>query len=161
MAQYIVDWCETKTTSTGKNVKNATLKTENGTLMDKVSIWSDFPGWADIRPGSTVQGEIRSNPKGYKSLSPGTFSAPAGGRASGAVSAANITKKSVEEAQARKSESIAFFNSTNNAIALLSAIGMANLEQPTDKFIVYWRDWFLSEYRKYEAGDITDKTRPF
>ncbi len=161
--KYIVDWCETKTTSTGKNVKNATLKTENGTLIKDISIWSDFPGWNDVRPGSSVDGEIRTSAKGYKSLSAGKFASSTLNRApSGAVKAADITRESVKEAQANKNASIAFFNATNSAISLYGALSTQGLMAGTpEEFIRKWRSWFLAEWQSYESGDVTDKTRPF
>lgn len=164
MAKYLIDWLETKTTSTGKNVKNATLKTENGTLMDKISIWGDFPNWNDLKPGMTIEGEIRANAKGYKSISAIT-SSPAPTRApSGAVSAAKITSESVKEAQSRKNDSIAYFNSLNSAIAFVkefkNEFGVLMVEEAY-KHVLNMRDKFLDEWRKYEAGDVTDKSRPF
>lgn len=160
MAKYSIDWLEQKTTGTGKSVKNATLKTENGTIIDKVSFWGDFPDWASLAPGKQVECEIRTNDKGYRSaVAPkvGSYSkAP-----SGAVSAATITSKSVEEAQKRKNDSIAFFNATNSSITLVTSMGNKNGEEEHKVAIVYWRDWFLEEWKKYESGDLTDKRRAF
>lgn len=163
--RYSIFWLESAVTKTGKAVKNATLKTENGTLIEKVSIWSNFPSYESLMPGSTVEGEIITNEKGYRSLKALTpYKAP-----SGAVSAAKITSESVEKAQVKKNDSIAYFNSLNSALTILGILGEKGLAedilkgrtQETQAIITDWRDWFLSEWRKYDSGDTTDKSRPF
>lgn len=155
---------ENKTTSTGKQVKNATLKTDRGSTFDKVSIWSDFPGWSELAPGREVEGEIRTNAKGYKSLSPATAPATYTRPPSGAVSAAKITSESVKEAQANKNASIAYFNAINSAITFVSSFKSEFEIMTGDEYfqkVLEYRDKFLGEWRKYESGDTTDKTRPF
>lgn len=77
----------------------------------------------------------------------------------------------IEKAQDRKNESIAYFNAVNSAIALLSShkalispsnpIASVASDNEIHLFITKWRDWFLDEWKKYEAKDVTDKTIPF
>lgn len=165
MNKYVIDWLEQKKTSTGKDVKNATLKDEQGVIIERVSIWGDFPGWNDLRPGHTVMGQIKSNAKGYKSLSPGMTSGFGGGRSTGAVSAAKITSESVKEAQERKNDSIAYFNSLNSAIAIVvqgyTDAQIMNMAGEVKSSLISWRDWFLEEWKKYESSDPKDKRQPF
>ncbi len=52
-----------------KDVINCDMKDEQGNLYDKkVSIWEGFPGFTEIIEGSTVEGDIIVNDKGYASL---------------------------------------------------------------------------------------------
>lgn len=161
--KYSIEWMEKKTTASGKNVISATLKTDRGSTFDKVSIWGDFPGWASLSPGQSVEGEIKTNDKGYKSLYEDKAPAPTR-PASGAVSAAKITSESVEKAQNRKNDSIAYFNSLNSAISFVSQFKDPIAVMDAGDYyllVLNYRDKFLDEWRKYDAGDITDKSRPF
>lgn len=163
---------ESKMTSTGKAVKSCSLKDEKGVLNEDVSIWSDFPDFSNLRAGSHVSGQIKSNAKGYKSLYPeltkgftsGTYKTPTmPPRTSGVVSAAKITSESVKVAQERKNESIAYFNSLNSAIALVTKWDTFQTRDADElkESIRIWRDFFLEEWQKYEASDARDKSKPF
>ena len=66
--------------------------------------------------------------------------------------------KIIKDAQYRKGLSIAFFNATNSAIALLQS---SNLIKPIDEdrteaFIRDWRNWFLEEHKTYYATVIAN-----
>ena len=57
-----------------------------------------------------------------------------------------------KEAQGRKEDSIAFFNSTNSAIALLKE-SIGTMDNGDLKVALKeWREWFLSEYETYKRG---------
>jgi len=58
----------------------------------------------------------------------------------------------IKSAQYRKGLSIAFFNATNSAIALVQTdyVKDTNLKE----FIVDWRDFFLEEHKNYYADVI-------
>lgn len=65
--------------------------------------------------------------------------------------------KGIKNAQDRKDYSIAFFNATNSAIALITPL----IDRGTDvnaykENIIELRDWFLEEHGKYRAI-VTDK----
>ena len=62
----------------------------------------------------------------------------------------------IRVAQDRKERSIAFFNATNSAIAMYQAL--KSTEDPHE-FILRERAWFLSEFERYNSGDL-DQT-PF
>ncbi len=51
----------------------------------------------------------------------------------------------IKQAQDRKEDSIAFFNATNAAIALLKDKDFKDGE--LQEHIRYWRNWFLKEYK--------------
>ena len=70
---YTVEWLEIVQTRTGKTKANANLVDSNSIKTDNVAIWSDYPGFQDIRPGSKVDGDlVVKNIKGknYTSLYP-------------------------------------------------------------------------------------------
>lgn len=151
MAKFKVESLEVKEVN-GKRVANCVLTQENGDqYIKKVSIWSDFPNFQNVTFGAVVEGDIVVNAKGYASLyapkaqksSPGSFSSPIGGNKIEEVRAKNI-----EKAQDRKAESIAYFNSVNSAIALLK-LGQLGSHEEIQRGIVFWRDWFISEYENW------------
>lgn len=65
--------------------------------------------------------------------------------------------KSIKDAQDRKDLSIAYFNSTNSAIAMVTApralLETETVEQTRAK-IVEWRDWFLVEHKAYRQREL-------
>lgn len=153
---YEVSWSEKKTTTTGKPVISATLKDETGATFDKVSIWGDFPNFANIMTGHRVTGNLYTNDKGYKTLYPPK---PEQNRASGGQNfgAKMMEKKAeyIEKAQERKSESIAYFNAVNSAIGMaglyVKQLGMEPPRTEMKEFVIKWRDWFLSEWERYNS----------
>lgn len=58
----------------------------------------------------------------------------------------------IRDAQYRKGLSIAFFNATNAAIELAKIFNLQGVD--AKKFIVEWRDFFLSEHHSYYANVI-------
>jgi len=69
----------------------------------------------------------------------------------------------IKVAQERKNDAIAFFNATNSAISL-RASDKTLLFDSTDhqkEYIVFWRNWFLEEWQKYDSQDYTDKHQAF
>jgi chorismate mutase len=57
-------------------------------------------------------------------------------------------RKSIKTAQDRKDYSIAFYNSTNNAIELVKKLDVKEIDAIKTE-ITYWRDWFLLEHLQY------------
>ncbi len=70
----------------------------------------------------------------------------------------NNRDKVISSAQLRKSLSIAYFNSNNSAIELVSKLNITDTEQLKDA-ITSWRDWFIEEYKQYHIDNI-DKVTP-
>lgn len=72
--------------------------------------------------------------------------------------------KVIKDAQYRKGLSIAFFNATNSAIALLSAprvLFESKTPEETKAKIVEIRDWMLEEHKKYYAEVIASVGVPY
>jgi hypothetical protein len=156
MNNYTIDWLEKKEWE-GKKLINATLQGEGD-----VTIWEidkdgkPFPGFADLMPGSQITGSIWVNPKnGKKTLYPPK---PVGASSGGSFPrkpAVSQTEKNagIKEAQDRKEESIAYFNATNSAIAIVSQLYdlRGGVPEATVKATLQsWRDWFLKEHHNYK-----------
>lgn len=148
--KYIIDWSERKTTSTGKEKLDCTLKDEQGHKTEKVTIWGDFPNFASLMTGFEVEGDLvpAKDPKYGPTLYPAK--APRF-RSSGE----NIKQKSemIEKAQDRKEESIAFFNSTNAAIDLVCKhpyFSKIENESQLKMTIRGMRDHFVREYLDFD-----------
>lgn len=172
MPIFTIDWMEKKPTSKGEVIK-ATLKGEDGFLVEDVTIWGSFPGYSELRPGASVRGSVNIKQNGKftnKSLyedkgyiQPNSSSGSFKREPSGAVKAAEITSRSVQDAQKRKELSIAYFNATNSAISMVTECGMYDTFNATElkEVVRDWRDWFLEEFEKWESLDVKDKTKPF
>lgn len=165
MIKYKVQTLEKKSTSKGAIIE-ATLIDFNGIEVSKVAIFSDFPNFSSITFGTEVIGDIKVKQNGQyenKYLVPERTNGWGGGKRAPSVNMGKIMEQKAEnikEAQERKNDSISFFNATNSAIAIV--VKEASLDFPEDvqKKIVFWRDWFLSEWHKYEADPNKGK-QPF
>ena len=160
MSKYIIEWGSQSQTKTGKTVFNATLKDEQGLQHEKVSIWSDFPGFADIRPGSEVEGEIVKNAKGYASLYPPRpkMEAPKFVQREQAMNEAMAKKEtSISKFQANKEESIRLSSSARDATLIVTTFypELATNESKEEIIKRVWNNW-----RNYFASSF-DQAPPF
>lgn len=70
--------------------------------------------------------------------------------------------KLIRDAQYRKGLSIAFFNATNSAISLVSSGKVKLLEgEDVQPVLVFWRDWFLEEHKKYYTEVIANAGKSY
>jgi hypothetical protein len=164
--KYTIQLKETKVSAKGHSYSVCTLLKEDGSTVD-ATMFSSFPNYANIMTGHIIEANLKENDyNGKKSyvLDPIMAQSPNSGayRSSGGMSKMMETKaKNIEEAQNRKSESIAYFNSVNSAITMYRALrelGVA-IDNPREE-IIKWRDWFLSEYEKWN-NDLPTKNPPF
>lgn len=113
-----------------------------------------FPNFDGIVVGGEVEGNLWASDAGKKYLfAPKAFTKGSGG---GIAKAQAVKAEYIKEAQARKDNSIAYFNATNSAIAIVNSIFANTDEKPTrdtlEIQIVSWRDWFLSEWDAFNSG---------
>ncbi len=158
--KYTLSWVEEKEIpKLNTSVLECTATDPNGNAIE-FSIWkkdkngAEFPNFANLQVGTVVEGNMWQNPKDGKYVlyapkapSERKFS-PSGG-----MKMMQEKAKNIAEAQERKSESIAYFNSVNSAIALLGEFKGVS-QQDLDVFrmnLVTWRDWFISEYEKWNS----------
>jgi hypothetical protein len=161
--KYIIEFCERKRTTTGKEKLDCTLTDENKVETHGATIWSDFPNFNDIMVGFTVEGDLvpAKDPKYGPTLYPIKKVLPTGsfGGPRGIAKAQEVKGQQIKEAQERKSDSIAFFNATNSAIALVTKLiepalqnGTATPSEAEMKVkIRAWREWFINEYEDYNT----------
>lgn len=151
--QYNISDVQETTTSTGKTYKRARA---NG--ID-VSVWSDFSKYTEVTDGAVVEGMIKENGK-YKNLvDEATPYSGVKSRGAGMAKAQETKAKYIEQAQARKSDSIAYFNSVNSAIALLQPLLLKGVEngqswEAIKENIREARDWFIQEYEHYNNPNV-------
>ncbi len=154
--KYSIDWSEKKTTSTGKEKIDAHLIGEDLKKHEGVTIWGDFPNFANLMTGGVVEGDLVEKQNGQflnKTLyAPKVPGARAGG--AGVAKAQERKAEYIKEAQDRKEDSIAYFNSVNSAISLLQALGANGMTNDSvQNFIKTWREWFLKEHEVYKDGN--------
>lgn len=162
MNKFTIEWSEKKQIPSGKWVINATLKDEVGVTHERVSIWSDFPNWVNIMTGHTVEGNIVTNDKGYKTLYPprtGTVSSNGGAnRASGGGLGAGMMKaKSESIAKAQENKELGIMTSSTIRLATDCAIAENN---PTPANILKWRNWFITNWDIEEPKSPVDINEP-
>lgn len=165
--QYKISWVEKK----NNDWIVSTVNDFNGAEFKDVSInrtnkkGEVFPNFDAIMAGHTLEANLWTSSAGKHYLfapDPKNASTGQNGPSSGGGIAKAQERKAefIKEAQERKNDSIAYFNALNSAIALVTKLEFKS-EGQTKVDIVYWRDWFLSEWKRYDAGDITDKQSPF
>jgi len=107
---YTIDWFEMGATKAGKTKATVTLKDPNGNTIEKVTIWPDFPGFVDLRPGSQVQGSIQEKKQGnmtWKSLHADSFSVKTKVNRTAEITQAIATKnQGIADAQEKKADGI-------------------------------------------------------
>lgn len=156
-----------KTTSIGKDKADVTLIDSEGNEEERVTIWSDFPNFATLKVGDEVMGALTIKVNGQytnKTLYPERTQGWGGGKKQPSINISKMMDKKAEtikEAQERKNDSIAYFNSINVAIQFVSEF-KAELDPLKDAYtlVLEYRDMFLAEWQKYEA-DATKGKNPF
>lgn len=149
--KYIVEWSEYKTTSTGKKKADATLKDEAGVITEGVTIWENFPGFNDIRPGSTLEGDVTVKVNGQYTNK--TLNAPRAEfprKAPGAITQAMAKKeKSIEKFQEQKTSSIEKMACFRDA-TLLTVAWAGNSGQLSEDIKAKWE-----EFHKWLENKLT------
>lgn len=152
-----------------KDLYEAKATDMDGKVYDKVTLWKS--DWVTpIIEGIEIMGEVKDTTKNpqFPSLTvyPEKTTGWKGTNTQRSVNVSKLMDKKAEniaEAQGRKNDSIAYFNSLNTAINFISTF---NTKFPTAKeeelfnAVLTYRDKFLSEWHKYEA-DPTKGKSPF
>lgn len=148
MANYKINWLERKTSKAGKPYTTLTLVKEDGSQVD-ATIFSSFLNYANLKAGDTVEGDLKGSD--YNGKVSYVLEVPnVQPRGSQGFARGNNTRSAdIEKAQQRKSDSIAYFNAVNSSIALVSKFTDGLNNSSLKEALREWRDWFLSEYEKY------------
>jgi len=153
--KYTIKWIENKTSAKGAPYAKATLVDEKGVETQDVTIFGSYAGFSDMRPETSTEGQLKPSVYNGKTsyvlermvVAPEWATKKGGG--AGIKAAQERKEVMIEKAQERKSESIAYFNAINSAIALYAVMNERGDAKASQEFIVEWRDWFLSEWEKY------------
>jgi hypothetical protein len=156
---YTIEWMERKPpTATGKIKAECTLVGEDGIKVSSVSIWSDFPGWNELRPGSKVDGTVNYKPfKGrtYANLYPaknpnGTYRPTP---KQDIAKAMEVKSQNIEHAQDKKMEGIkdssTFRAATDHVIQWRQERLARGVNTTTQEWQEEWinsRKWFDSRF---------------
>lgn len=122
-----------------------------------------FPNFDGITPGASIEGEPWQSAAGKwylfspkpEKASGGAYRGNGGASKTQAIEKAQDRKEGmIKDAQDRKEESIAFFNSTNSALQLLSSDPLFKEAGDEEKksAISYWRDWFYGQWFTHEGA---------
>ena len=171
---YTVDWLEKKhVDALNKDKYDLTLKDAKGVTHEKVTMWSDFIGFSEVRPGSTVTGTIttKTNDKGYtnttisppkpKNTSGGNFG-PSKGGFKGNMAATMATKQAgIEKSQDNKERGIILASTARMATDMVVALTDYEYKGfsvgALQKEWTMWRSWFAKNW----GEDLDDITIPF
>ena len=173
--KYTIEFFEQVTTNTGKVKANCLLKDEQGQDHDGVTLWADFPNFANLAAGHTVEGNltakdyngktyftlypIKPNPMGSRPVAGGQW---AGVKKAEQIAAAQEKKAEyISQAQDKKELSIAYFNSCNLALQAMGEWDMAGEIEHFEESFVLLRDFFLKKWMKWDALPETEKRIPF
>ena len=174
--KYTIEFFEQVTTNTGKVKANCLLKDEQGQDHDGVTLWADFPNFANLAAGHTVEGNltakdyngktyftlypIKPNPMGSRPVAGGQW---AGVKKAEQIAAAQEKKAEyISQAQDKKELSIAYFNATNRAIEMFKTQKEGIVyDADAEVSIAKWRTWFLQEWAKWDAKPENEKRIPF
>lgn len=154
MAKYKIQSCEQVVLKTGKVKVNATLISEDNATLEHVTIWSDFPNFANLKGGDVVEGVISTKVNGNytnHTLYPpatGTSSTGQNTRSGGAIRAAQERKQeAIRESQESKDFSIKVASTLTNAVNL----ALAEYQNPKnldtlEVLILRWRRWLWENH---------------
>ncbi len=163
MSVYKVSWLENKVTSTGKSKADATLIDPNETIIEGVTIWGDFPKFAELRPGVSVEGDVVIKQNGKytnKSLyAPKTNtlrnpSAPAWATAkpTGIKAAQERKAEGIEKSFDRKEEGIKVSSTMRDAVQIaLMELGSNQDHVQYEERVLYWRKWLWIHWDDEQA----------
>lgn len=145
--EYKVQWAENKTTETGKPYKKLSIE-DNGMKTD-VNIFSDFPDFANIIPGSTIRGALEQKGQYWNIISEtrgkSAYSKP---QVHPAMEYQKEITKSVEKAQNNKEESIKLAGAQRDAVLIVTHFYyntdvVNGLDEFVKEKIIKYRNWFL------------------
>lgn len=148
MAKYTIEFLEQQTTNTGKIKANCLLKDEQGQDHDGVTLWADFPDFANLAPGREVEGNLTAkdyNGKTYFTLYP-IKANPMGarpawaGKGSGIAKAQETKREDIKAAQENKHEAIKMAGAMRDA-TLITLAELSGSPLVAEDFKMRWTDW--------------------
>ncbi|MDD5068883.1 MAG: hypothetical protein PHN89_04805 [Candidatus Pacebacteria bacterium] len=145
---------EVKQTSTGKTKADCELVDENGVEISKVSLWSDFPDFANLKPGSEVNGDLvkAKDPKYGPTLYPAkTYSQWKPKPKADIPKMMEAKKESIQQFQEVKNDSIKVAGAQRDATLMVTTFYKIAEDglNPTDEMLKtkwqMWKSYFLGQ----------------
>jgi hypothetical protein len=134
-------------TSNGKPMKRLAIEG----LAKKMNIFSDFPHYAEIVAGSTIDAEIRKNEKGYDNLYSNEIKPRSG--APSAFKQAQIEKTmerkeaSIGKFQDNREHSVKVAATMRDAVLIATSLTQDQWQSTTmQEEVRFWREWLWNEY---------------
>lgn len=164
MDTYTAQDVEDKITSTKKPYKRVTLVDGYGARTERVSIWSDFPGYHGIQDGAEVMGNLTTSPDGkFKNLKPtggGSYaprpSSTPRSSSYGAKAGQERKGEMIEHAQDRKELSMRLQGAMRDA-TLITLASLKDSPFPDDedfkKVWEMWRDYLMGQYEEKKKDE--------
>lgn len=165
-----INWGEIKTINGGKRLFEGSFKGEDGKEFN-ATIWEldrdgkQFPGFTNLRPGVTFEGNPWNSPTNGKCsiyppkpVSEGSRGGFGASRGSSVAKAMDRKEKSIENFQETKEVSIKLAGAMRDAVLITTARGIPdkNREEIKDE-ILYWRNWLLENHGTVQ--DVIDPTK--
>ncbi len=164
-----INWGEIKTTAAGKRIFEGAFIGEDGKEFN-ASIWEldrdnkQFPGFSDLRPGATFEGNPWTSPTtGKTSIYPPkpvseAFKGQKGGNSANITKAQTVKREDIKVAQERKNTVIQLSGAMRDAVLIVTTFyrGVEMEDSDIQDKIKKWRAWFLENH-----GDETDTKAPF
>ena len=146
--KYIIDWCERGQTKTGKQNIKATLKDEQGVMTENVTLWGDYPDFANLMPGKEVNGDINVKQNGQytnKTLYPVTTYKKFEAKPNNIAKAQETKKENIKEAQDNKEQGIKISSTIRMAVDIAIAESDTRPENIKEKRAWLWNEWEKSD----------------
>lgn len=166
--KYIIQKADRKTTATGKDKIDATLD-DSTKLIEGVTIWGDFPGFAYLVIGQSIEGDVVEKQNGqytnrtlYAPKTPSTTPQ----RGAGAITKAMDKKaENIEKAQDNKSLGVKISATMGHAVNIVLAQikdDPIRDEGAIKQMITNWRKWLWENWDKEEKDfDPFPSNRPY
>jgi len=147
-------------TSTNKPMKKLSLESTEG--VAQVNIFSDFPHYADIIVGSTIDGEIRKNDKGYNNLYSNEIKqrggAPSAFKTAQIKEVMDVKRQDIQESQKNKEIGIKVSATMRDAVLIATALTPEQWQGTTmQEEVRFWREWLWTEW----DNTGSDTMKPF
>lgn len=149
--KFKIVWSEKKTTSTGKEKIDATLD-DGKRQIDHVTIWSDFPNFAEIKTGHEVEGDLVTKQNGQYTnntlypVKPVNSSPRSNSGFTGGTNMMNKKQESIRESQERKEEGIMTSASMRDAVLLATAEYVNYPDASLELLVKKWRKFILDNW---------------
>lgn len=153
--KYNIGWSERKTTTTGKEKIEATLKDEKGVETHGVTIWKEFPDFDGIMTGHDIEGDLvpARDPRYGPTLFPPKPEVPKTFQRGAGAMTKVMDKKAENIEKAQDNKMLGIKSSSTLRMAVDLTIASLRNEDIIDNSVIKgtileWRKWLWNEFEK-------------